>query len=62
MLREEFMKPLAISINGLALDLHVPVTRISESAAASPPTRRFVSRATSARPPLSGWTFKKTTN
>lgn len=30
MLREEFMKPLEISINGLALELHVPVTRISE--------------------------------
>jgi len=30
MLREEFMKPLGISINGLALELHVPVTRISE--------------------------------
>jgi antitoxin HigA-1 len=30
MLREDFMKPLAISINGLALELHVPVTRISE--------------------------------
>jgi addiction module HigA family antidote len=30
MLREEFMKPSGISINGLALDLHVPVTRISE--------------------------------
>lgn len=30
MLREEFMKPLAISINRLALELHVPVTRISE--------------------------------
>ena len=30
MLREEFMKPLNISINGLALELHVPVTRISE--------------------------------
>jgi addiction module HigA family antidote len=29
-LREEFMKPLGISINGLALELHVPVTRISE--------------------------------
>lgn len=26
MLREEFMKPLGISINGLALELHVPVT------------------------------------
>jgi addiction module HigA family antidote len=30
MLREEFMKPLGFSINGLALELHVPVTRISE--------------------------------
>jgi addiction module HigA family antidote len=30
MLREEFMKPLKISMNGLALELHVPVTRISE--------------------------------
>ena len=30
MLREEFMKPLSITINGLALELHVPVTRISE--------------------------------
>lgn len=27
MLREEFMKPLGISINGLALELHVPVTQ-----------------------------------
>ena len=30
MLREEFMKPLGISINSLALELHVPVTRVSE--------------------------------
>src|SRR5215469_5813324 len=30
MLREEFMKALGLSINGLALELHVPVTRISE--------------------------------
>ena len=30
MLREEFMKPLGISINGLAGELHVPVTRISQ--------------------------------
>ena len=29
-LREDFMKPLAISMNKLALDLHVPVTRIAE--------------------------------
>ena len=30
MLREEFMKPMGISINGLSLELHVPVTRISQ--------------------------------
>jgi addiction module HigA family antidote len=30
MLREEFMRPLGLSANALALELHVPVTRISE--------------------------------
>lgn len=29
-LHEDFMKPLGISMNRLALDLHVPVTRIAE--------------------------------
>jgi addiction module HigA family antidote len=29
-LREEFMIPMGISINGLARDLRVPVTRIAE--------------------------------
>ena len=29
-LREEFMKPLGLSANRLALALHVPVTRVSE--------------------------------
>src|SRR5262249_1815484 len=29
-LREEFMKPLKLSMNRLALDLHVPVTRVAE--------------------------------
>ena len=29
-LREEFMKPLGLSMNGLALHLRVPVTRIAE--------------------------------
>jgi addiction module HigA family antidote len=29
-LREDFMQPLALSMNKLALDLHVPVTRIAE--------------------------------
>jgi antitoxin HigA-1 len=29
-LREDFMKPLGITMNRLALDLHVPVTRIAE--------------------------------
>ena len=31
-LLEDFMKPLGLSINRLALDLHVPVTRMSEIA------------------------------
>ena len=30
MLREEFMKPLGLSMNKSAMDLHVPVTRIAE--------------------------------
>lgn len=30
MLREEFMRPLGLSANKLALDLRVPVTRITE--------------------------------
>src|SRR5437879_12194766 len=29
-LREDFMKPLNLAVNKLALDLHVPATRISE--------------------------------
>jgi addiction module HigA family antidote len=29
-LREQFMEPLNLSMNKLALDLHVPVTRIAE--------------------------------
>jgi addiction module HigA family antidote len=29
-LREEFLKPLGLSMNALALDLHVPVTRVAE--------------------------------
>ncbi|MGC2110562.1 MAG: HigA family addiction module antitoxin [Candidatus Korobacteraceae bacterium] len=29
-LREDFLKPLGINMNRLALDLHVPVTRIAE--------------------------------
>src|SRR5271156_5759860 len=29
-LREDFMRPLALSINKLALELHVPATRVGE--------------------------------
>jgi len=29
-LREDFMRPLGLSVNRLALDLHVPATRIGE--------------------------------
>jgi addiction module HigA family antidote len=31
-LREEFMKPLGLSLNRMAMDLRVPVTRIAEIA------------------------------
>ena len=31
-LREDFLKPLGLSVNRLAMDLHVPVTRINEIA------------------------------
>lgn len=31
-LREDFLKPLGLSVNRLALELHVPVTRINEIA------------------------------
>ena len=31
-LREDFMKPLKLTVNKLALDLHVPATRIGEIA------------------------------
>jgi addiction module HigA family antidote len=30
MLREEFMKPMGLSANRLAMDLRIPVTRINE--------------------------------
>ena len=33
MLREEFLKPYGISMTKLAIDLHVPVTRIADIAA-----------------------------
>jgi antitoxin HigA-1 len=29
-LREDFLKPLSLSVNALAMALHVPATRISE--------------------------------
>src|SRR5271168_5557520 len=29
-LREDFMKPLKLSVNSLALELHVPATRVGE--------------------------------
>jgi len=29
-LREDFMKPLELSVNSLALELHVPATRVGE--------------------------------
>jgi len=45
MLREEFMKPLGLSANRLALDLHVPATRIGEIVA----ERRAITAETALR-------------
>ena len=39
-LREDLMKPHGLSINRLARDLRVPVTRISEIVQLSPPNNR----------------------
>ena len=36
-LREEFMEPLGLSANALAMDLHVPATRIGEIIRAGKP-------------------------
>ena len=49
-LREEFMVPLGLSMNRVAMDLRVPVTRspiLSARNAQLPLTQPFVSRATS---------------
>ena len=39
-LREDFMKPLGLSVNKLALELHVPATRIGESRTSGEESRR----------------------
>jgi antitoxin HigA-1 len=44
-LREEFMKPLGLSMNKMAMDLRVPVTRIAEIVA----ERRSVTADTALR-------------
>jgi antitoxin HigA-1 len=44
-LREEFMKPLGLSMNKMALDLRVPVTRIADIVA----ERRGISADTALR-------------
>jgi antitoxin HigA-1 len=44
-LREEFMKPLGLSMNRMAMDLRVPVTRIAEIVA----ERRSVTADTALR-------------
>ncbi|MCU1241776.1 MAG: putative plasmid maintenance system antidote protein family [Candidatus Acidoferrum typicum] len=54
-LREEFMTPLGLSMNKMAMDLRVPVTRIADivtRSAASPPKQLCASPAISrtARP------------
>jgi len=55
-LREEFMLPLGLSMNRLALDLRVPITRIADivNGAALPRTLPSVSPDISGMPRRSG--------
>jgi addiction module HigA family antidote len=39
-LREDFMKPLGLTVNRLALELHVPATRIGEMCTSGAESRR----------------------
>src|SRR2546428_12098934 len=48
-LREDFMKPLGLSVNKLALELHVPATRIGEIVH----ERRRITAETALRPAVS---------
>jgi hypothetical protein len=63
-LRDDFLQPMKISVYTLAQDIKVPRSRSTTScsaAAASPPTRRSVSRAISAPRRISGSTFRRAT-
>jgi hypothetical protein len=60
-LREDLMKPLGLSVNGLARELKVPVTRIAKSLTPSAPSmliQRCVCHATLATHPSSESTFR----
>ena len=63
-LREEFMAPLELSTNALALALRVPATASARSSAAgvrSAPTPRCGWGATLAPAPISGWDCRRST-
>jgi plasmid maintenance system antidote protein VapI len=53
-LREDFMKPLGLTVNKLALELHVPATRIGEIVHERRRKRRSGWLATSRRTPSFG--------
>jgi addiction module HigA family antidote len=60
-LQEEFLKPLGLSQNRLALAIRVPACRISEiihGSVVSPQTQLFAWRAISRCRPNSGWDYK----
>ena len=57
-LREDFMKPLGLSVNKLALELHVPATRIEEIVHERRRRRRCGWRGTSRRTRSSGLTCR----
>ena len=57
-LREEFMAPLGLSMNKMAMALRVPVTRIADIVNEPPPVRRRALRIDLVTRPLSGCIFK----
>ena len=61
-IREDYLKPLGMSVNKLALELRVPATRMTEivhGGAALPPTPRCAWRVISTPRPTSGWTSRR---
>ena len=61
MLREEFLLPLGITQNALAMKIRVPATRIGDIVHGRRPTQRCAWRSSSATARSSGLTFSRCT-